>query len=53
MSQQSPRNNGLYFIVGALVVAVLGMGYLMLQDTQSDPRLEISISEDGLNIDEK
>lgn len=42
---------GIYFIVGALVVAVLGMGYFIMQGQADKPDLAIEVSEDGIDID--
>ena len=42
---------GIYFIVGALVVAVLGMGYFMIQNQTDEPDLAIEFSEDGIKVD--
>ncbi|MDA8708342.1 hypothetical protein N9M10_03115 [Hellea sp.] len=44
---------GLYMIVGALVVAVLGLGYIVMQGQADKPDLAISVSEDGIEIDGK
>ena len=52
MSEEKSSNGMLYFIVGALVVAVLGMGYVMYNGSgQSDSDLSISVSEDGIDVD--
>lgn len=42
---------GLYMIVGALVVAVLGLGYFVMQGQADKPDLSIEFSEDGVEID--
>lgn len=42
---------GLYMIVGALVVAVLGLGYMVMQGQADKPDLAIEVSEDGIDID--
>jgi len=48
----SNSNKGLYFIVGALVVAVLGLGTLYLTGQSADePTLSIDVGEDGIDID--
>jgi len=41
----------IYFIVGALVVAVLGMGYMLMQGQADKPDLAIEVSEDGITVD--
>lgn len=45
------NNNGLYLIVGALIVVVLGLGYVVMQDKADKPDLSISVSEDGIEVD--
>jgi len=42
---------GLYMIIGALVVAVLGLGYIVMQGQADKPDLAIEVSEDGIDID--
>jgi len=45
-------NKGLYFIVGALVVAVLGLGYMYITGQSADePTLSIDVGEDGIDVD--
>ncbi|MDB2439126.1 hypothetical protein N9W89_10450 [Hellea sp.] len=44
---------GIYFIVGALVVAVLGLGFMVMQGQGDKPDLAISVSEDGIEVDGK
>lgn len=38
-------------IVGALIVAVLGLGYVVMQDQANKPDIAIDVSEDGIHID--
>ncbi len=42
---------GLYMIVGALIVVVLGLGYIVTQGQADKPDLAIEFSEDGIDID--
>jgi hypothetical protein len=42
---------GLYMIVGALIVAVLGLGYVVMQGQADKPDIAIDVSEDGIDID--
>lgn len=52
MSNNNGNNNGLYFIVGALLVIVLGLGYMAATGKFSDdPDLAIEVSEDGIDVD--
>jgi len=52
MSNNSGNGRGgLYMIVGVLVVAVLGLGFIVMQDKADKPDLAIELSEDGLEID--
>ena len=44
-------NKGLYFVVGALVVAVLVLGYFFMQSQADEPDLSIEVNEEGLEID--
>jgi hypothetical protein len=46
----SNGRGGLYMVVGALVVAVMGLGYVVLQDKANEPDLAISVSEDGIEV---
>ncbi|RKQ71852.1 hypothetical protein DES40_1183 [Litorimonas taeanensis] len=52
MSNRSDSNKGLYFIVGALLVAVLGLGYMYISGQSADePTLSIDVDEDGIDVD--
>lgn len=42
---------GIYMIVGALIVAVLGLGYMVMQSQADKPDLAIEVSEDGIDVD--
>ncbi len=60
MSETKENNNGLYLIVGALIVAVLVMGYFMLQKDSDNGNpikvIERTVDGDGdgfeINLDE-
>ncbi|WP_200950865.1 hypothetical protein [Rhizobium sp. Root1220] len=46
------RNNGLYFIIGVLVVIAAGLGaYVFHQESKPDG-VEMSIGKDGISIQE-
>jgi len=48
----SSNNKGLYFIVGALVIAVIGMGAVMYKNQIADkPAISIDLGEDGLDVE--
>ncbi|MEQ8558554.1 MAG: hypothetical protein RIB03_09590 [Henriciella sp.] len=57
MAENTQNGNGaLWFIVGALVVAVIGFGvwYFAGQPSSSAPQdsdVSVSVSEDGMSID--
>jgi hypothetical protein len=52
MASDNKSKNGLYFIIGALLVAVLGLGYFVYSGQSADePDLAIEVSEDGIDID--
>lgn len=56
MAETTQSNNGfLYFLVGALLVAVIGFGiwYFAGQPTSGagEPDLSISVSENGVAVD--
>ncbi len=47
------RNNIIYLIVGALVVAVAVMGYQLYQDRKKPEGVRIDIGPNGVSIDKK
>lgn len=50
MSNKS--NKGLYFVIGALVVAVLGLGYMYMTGQSADePTISIDLDDDGLDVE--
>lgn len=51
MSEKT-SNSAVYFILGALVVAVLGIGYFLYSGQASGGNdLSITVSEDGIDAD--
>ncbi len=44
------RNNGLYFLVGALLVAVIGFGIYTYQQETKPEGVEMTIGQDGVSI---
>lgn len=42
--------NPLYLIIGAVVVAVLAVGFFMVQDS-NEPDLSIDVSESGIDVE--
>ena len=46
------RNNGLYLIIGALVVAVIGLGTYVYQEEQKPDGVELTIGQNGVSIEE-
>lgn len=39
-----------YFIIGAVVVGALAIGFFMLQE-QNEPDLSIDVSEEGIDVE--
>lgn len=46
------RNNGLYLIIGALIVAVIGLGIYVYQEESKPDGVELRIGEGGVSIEE-
>ena len=46
------RNNGLYLIIGALAVAVIGLGIYVYQEESKPDGVELRIGENGVSIEE-
>jgi hypothetical protein len=44
------KRNSFYLIIGALIVAVAVIGYLLYQE-QREPSLEIEVDGNGLSVD--
>ncbi|WP_416877103.1 hypothetical protein [Litorimonas sp.] len=52
MSDNNGSGKGIYFIVGALVIAVLGLGYMYFTGQSADePDLSIEVDDNGLDVD--
>ncbi|MBP1850391.1 hypothetical protein [Rhizobium halophytocola] len=47
------RTNGLYLVIGALVVVVIGLGAYVYHEKQKPEGVELSIGKDGLAIEKK
>ena len=48
----SSNNKALYFFVGALLIAVIGMGAVMYKNQVAEkPALSIELGEDGLDVE--
>lgn len=43
--------NGLYVLVGVLLVAVIGLGVYIYQQQQMQPALEIKVNEQGISVE--
>lgn len=43
--------NGIYVLVGVLLVAVIGLGVYIYQQQQSQPALEIRVDEQGISVE--
>ena len=46
------RNNGLYLIIGALIVAVIGLGIYVYQEESKPNGVELRIGENGVSVEE-
>jgi predicted negative regulator of RcsB-dependent stress response len=47
------NRNAAYFIVGALVIAVAVLGYMLYQERQKTTGIEISVDKSGISIEKK
>lgn len=47
------RTNNLYFLIGALVVVVIGLGAYVIHQETKPKGVEMSISSDGVKVEEK
>jgi len=47
------NRNAVYFIVGALVVAVAVLGYMLYQERQKPNGIEINVDKGGISIEKK
>ncbi|MFW8586106.1 hypothetical protein ACOJBM_18335 [Rhizobium beringeri] len=46
------RSNGLYVIIGVLVVAVIGLGAYIFQEESKPQGIEMSIGKNGVSIEQ-
>lgn len=46
------RSNSLYLVIGALVVAVVGLGAYVVREETKPKGVEMSISSDGVRVEE-
>ncbi|MBO3759082.1 hypothetical protein [Ciceribacter sp. L1K22] len=46
------RTNGLYLVIGALVVAVIGLGAYVYQEETEPKGVELSIGQNGISVEE-
>jgi len=46
------RSNGLYLIIGALVIAVVGLGAYVVNEESKPKGVELSIGQDGVKVQE-
>lgn len=47
------NGNGLYLIIGAMVVVMGVVGYLYYQERQQTPGVDISVGKSGISIETK
>ncbi|WP_164901818.1 hypothetical protein [Neorhizobium lilium] len=45
------RTNNLYFIIGALFVVVLGLGFYVYHEQTKPKGVDISIGQDGVKVE--
>ncbi|EJT07189.1 hypothetical protein [Rhizobium sp. CCGE 510] len=46
------RSNGLYVIIGVLVIAVIGLGAYIYREESKPQGIEMSIGKDGVSIEQ-
>ncbi|MDQ0454062.1 hypothetical protein [Rhizobium paknamense] len=47
------RSNGLYLIIGALIVVVAGLGAYIYHEQTKPKGVELSIGQDGVKVEQK
>ncbi len=47
------RSNGLYLIIGALIVAVIGLGAYVYHEKQKPDGVELTIGKNGVSVEQK
>ena len=45
--------NALYFVVGALVVVAIVVGYLLYQERQKSSGIDINVGKSGISVETK
>ena len=46
------RNSGLYLVIGALIVVVVGLGAYILHEESKPEGIEMSIGRNGVSIEQ-
>nr|WP_250812710.1 hypothetical protein [Neorhizobium tomejilense] len=47
------RTNNLYLVIGALLVAVIGLGFYVYREETQPKGVELSIGQNGIKLQEK
>ncbi|MET3854271.1 MULTISPECIES: hypothetical protein [unclassified Rhizobium] len=47
------RNSSLYFVIGALVVVVIGLGAYIYREESKPEGVELSIGQNGISVEQK
>ncbi|MEN3146497.1 hypothetical protein ABCW43_04235 [Neorhizobium sp. IRAMC:178] len=47
------RTNNLYLVIGALLVAVVGLSFYVYREETKPKGVELSIGQDGIKVQEK
>lgn len=47
------RSNGLYLIIGALIVAVVVLGAYLYHEKQKPEGVQLTIGKDGVSVEQK
>ena len=47
------RSNGLYFVIGALVVVIIGLGAYIFNEERKPDGIELRIGQNGISVEEK
>ncbi|CAN7253326.1 hypothetical protein [Neorhizobium sp. LjRoot104] len=47
------RTNNLYLVIGALLIAVVGLGFYVYREETKPKGVELSIGQDGIKVQEK
>lgn len=47
------RSNGLYFVIGALLVVVVGLGAYIYREESKPEGVELSIGQNGISVEQK